>query len=657
MIYDQDIQEQQNGQGIERSSSMIPSLNPVELTDLNNHMRWNSLSRSNNDANANPIDSNSENDSEADEKKDVSWNDSQYDSMNPLSKASQLTEHKNLLFRSISNTDINALDLILKQLDDSIDITEVINQENGYSLLHLAVFKDSDYIVHSLWKHVMTRTTEMFQNKKSKLQKWINQKSRGKEGFTCMHLAAFNGNLSIVRFLERHGADIYAENNYSLNMLHVASQGNQPSTIVYFIEKHIDINSIDRVRSTPLHWACYAGAENAVSYLIAYGADPNLQDDDGYTWLHLAVKSAEAIKSTRIVKQLLFWGGDRNIFNRDGYKPVDYVKSISVHHIGTEIKKSLAEPKYCSCLLLSQPLTKMKREPYTASYFVFLILLSLFLIIFFISPVINSIRWIVVTLLSYGLTMIFWAISTFRDPGYLQKSEKISFITLVERFEAGWLWPKCHVIRTPRSRHCNICDKWVERFDHHCPWINNWIGTRNHGAFMIFLIVTYIMLVLVILELALNFNAVTYYDSQQVEYQYIGFWIPEKLVTNAVIYKGICSTILIGCAFFWLLMNILLFTQILNFMSNQTMNERYGNKARRNNDYERSFFENDNQAALLRNASIDSTLETRNSSRCKNFLKMMKGSNSKDQYKLFMESMKRAGSSLFQSVLNNKNFY
>ena len=129
----------------------------------------------------------------------------------------------------------------------------------------------------------MTRTTEMFQNKKSKLQKWINQKSRGKEGFTCMHLAAFNGNLSIVRFLERHGADIYAENNYSLNMLHVASQGNQPSTIVYFIEKHIDINSIDRVKSTPLHWACYAGAENAVSYLIAYGADPNLQDDDGYT--------------------------------------------------------------------------------------------------------------------------------------------------------------------------------------------------------------------------------------------------------------------------------------------------------------------------------------------------------------------------------------
>jgi hypothetical protein len=142
--------------------------------------------------------------------------------------------------------------------------------------------------------------------KKDKLIKWINLRSDGREGFTSLHLAAFNGNLSIVRFLQRHGADVYAENNFNLNMLHVASQGNQPSTIVYFIEKSIDVNARDRVNSTPLHWACYAGAENAVSYLIAYGANPNLQDDDGYTPLHLAVKSAEAIKSTRIVKQLLF---------------------------------------------------------------------------------------------------------------------------------------------------------------------------------------------------------------------------------------------------------------------------------------------------------------------------------------------------------------
>lgn len=281
------------------------------------------------------------------------------------------------MFKVISNTDIAVLDTTLRDLDHKIDLTTIINPENGYSLLHLAVFKDSDHIVYSLCKHIMSMRSLSHGKKVSKLTKWINLKSEGKEGFTSLHLAAFNGNLSIVRFLERHGGDVYQVNNFNLNMLHVSSQGNQPSTIVYFVQKGIEVNARDRVNSTPLHWACYAGAENAVSYLIAYGANPNLQDDDGYSPLHLAVKSAEAIKSTRIVKQLLFCGGDRNLLNSDNYKPVDYIKSISVSHIATDIRKSLAEPKYCSCLLLSQPLTKMKREPYTAIYFIFLILLSL----------------------------------------------------------------------------------------------------------------------------------------------------------------------------------------------------------------------------------------------------------------------------------------
>lgn len=42
-----------------------------------------------------------------------------------------------------------------------------------------------------------------------------------------------------------------------------------------------------------------------------------------------------------------------------------------------------------------------------------------------------------VTHVLYLFSAIFWAIATFRDPGYLKKSSKIEFITLVERFEPG----------------------------------------------------------------------------------------------------------------------------------------------------------------------------------------------------------------------------
>lgn len=49
------------------------------------------------------------------------------------------------------------------------------------------------------------------------------------------------------------------------------------------------------------------------------------------------------------------------------------------------------------------------------------------------------------------------------------------------------LCPDCLIVRTPRSQHCNICNKCVERFDHHCSWINNCVGVKNHLYYMIFL--------------------------------------------------------------------------------------------------------------------------------------------------------------------------
>ena len=207
-----------------------------------------------------------------------------------ISSASQLIEYQNMLMKTVLAADSISLDLTLKRMNYGLDITDIVGSENGYTLLHCAVFKDWDQIVYSLWKNIMENPAESTEFKKKKMISWINKKTEGKEGFTAIHLAAFNGNLSIIRFLENHGGDIYADNNYNLNGLHVAAQGNQPAAVVYFLNKNVDINWRDKVKSTPLHWACYAGAENSVCYLIAYGADPNLQDIDGYTALHWAVK-------------------------------------------------------------------------------------------------------------------------------------------------------------------------------------------------------------------------------------------------------------------------------------------------------------------------------------------------------------------------------
>jgi len=84
---------------------------------------------------------------------------------------------------------------------------------------------------------------------------------------------------------------------------------------------------------------------------------------------------------------------------------------------------------------------------------------------------------------NFFITTILFLLSWLSDPGYLKPSTDIDFIEIIPQFEPGQLCADCSLIKTKRCRHCNICNRCVERYDHHCPWINNCVGIRNHGYF------------------------------------------------------------------------------------------------------------------------------------------------------------------------------
>jgi palmitoyltransferase len=105
----------------------------------------------------------------------------------------------------------------------------------------------------------------------------------------------------------------------------------------------------------------------------------------------------------------------------------------------------------------------------------------------FVYPTIPSPIPFITTAALTGFMLLNFFIASFKNPGYLKKLKNVSFLELLEKVPSADLCPDCEVIRTARSRHCAICNRCVERFDHHCPWVNNCVGVGNHFYFMMFL--------------------------------------------------------------------------------------------------------------------------------------------------------------------------
>jgi ankyrin repeat protein len=116
----------------------------------------------------------------------------------------------------------------LENSKEIFDLTEIYDR-SGYSPLHFAAYKNSDKICTVLCDFVLTRgETGMIddsiqEERRAILKEWINQHSKGEEGFTALHFASFHGNMKLIKMLISHGANIHAKNRQDINMLHVAA--------------------------------------------------------------------------------------------------------------------------------------------------------------------------------------------------------------------------------------------------------------------------------------------------------------------------------------------------------------------------------------------------------------------------------------------------
>jgi uncharacterized protein len=116
------------------------------------------------------------------------------------------------------------------------------------------------------------------------------------DGFYPLGLAAFFGHPDTVRLLLARGADVtqVARNPMRVQPLHAAVAGRSIDAVRQLVQAGAPLDGKQQGGWTPLHAAVHRADMEMTSYLLAHGADPKLQNDEGKSAIGLAAEEGGA---------------------------------------------------------------------------------------------------------------------------------------------------------------------------------------------------------------------------------------------------------------------------------------------------------------------------------------------------------------------------
>ncbi|KAI3928931.1 hypothetical protein MKW92_052756 [Papaver armeniacum] len=311
--------------------------------------------------------------------------------------------------------------------------------------------------------------------------------------------------VQVAELLLKEGARVNATDLYGYQTTHVAAQYGQTAFLYHIVTKwNADPDMPDNDGRSPLHWAAYKGFADCIRLLLFLDAYRGRQDKEGCTPLHWA-----AIRGNLEACTVLVQAGkkeDLMVTDKTGFTPAQLASDKNHRQVafflgnarrlfdkrcdgntrlGKIAKLGLAPLLWCiiAVLLVTYEHSVIRASNLPQLSFTF----GLF-------------AWLGVFLATGGL-LLFYRCSR-KDPGFIRMNvhdpqnvkddEPLLKIEVNNPTLLAGNWSQlcatCKIVRPLRSKHCSTCDRCVEQFDHHCPWVSNCIGKKNKWDFFLFLI-------------------------------------------------------------------------------------------------------------------------------------------------------------------------